>query len=146
MGGLPAADEIELAGESLEQLALATRDRHALARLTVSDGHVEDAPQHDVRAGPPPRHPIQDVVERSRVPARAHRAVNAEDAEGPGPGPAGSRELGPRDPARVARHPERPSLEAPEEDRAAPAARDHGCPYERVGRAGTEPLPGRFLR
>src|SRR5262249_40600087 len=145
MGGLPAADEVELPGEALEDLPLAARHWDPFAGLAIADDDVEVPAEDEIRAIATPGDPVQELVHRAHVAPLAGRAVNAENAERTRRGPRRTLDLHAHAPAAEPPDREGRGPGIADEDRAAPAP--PGCEgrEERVCRSRSEPLPGRVV-
>jgi hypothetical protein len=76
--GLPATDQIELAGQTVQYVALAAQKSDLLMWLPVSDGDVEITAQHKVGAAAKPHEAIKNVLHGADVTAFTDRSVNAE--------------------------------------------------------------------
>ena len=81
MRGLPATHEIKLSGETIEDVALAAQNAHAISFPTVSDGNVEVAAKHQVGPAAKLGDAVKNMLHSLDVTAVANGSMNAKHFE-----------------------------------------------------------------
>src|SRR5258705_7779789 len=97
VGRLPAADQVELSVDPIQEFALATAEGAWIVGGAPPHDDVEIAAEDQIRVALEVEDAVEDRVHRADVAALAPRAVDAEDPHGPRR-PAAAPELSAHDP------------------------------------------------